>query len=214
MKQNLIILDTETGGYFPEKNPITEVGLVVLEPAKFKQLDTYQTYVKPYLDLTIEKDAILSTQMNISDLEAGKSFAKVAVELSVLFKKYTLKGGNRATKPILVGHNIPFDIKFLQYLFQHTIKKDLFDFIDESPIDTMRLAQLKEAGKPKSGETTKYNLMVCCERFGIKLKSAHGAMADVNATSALLVALIGVLRQTGNQVNRTEEQKSRSFFQF
>ncbi len=219
MKQNIITLDVETGGFIPEQNPITEVALMVVEPNKFKELATYQSYIKPYADLKITKEAIENSQIDMADVMAGKNFNKVAMEIALIIKEYTLRGGNRATKPVMAGHNTGFDIGFMEFLFQNTIRKSFRDMIDGSFFDTMKIQQLMDSGKPKvSGESTSYKLSVVCDRMGIELKSAHGSMADVIATTQLLYAQTKILRQESGKRfadgEVVEVAKSRTFFEF
>jgi len=215
MKTNLIILDTETGGYFYDKNPITEVCLYIVDPITFKVLDKYQTYVKPYDDLKIEPQAIEATQVDMKNVLAGVEVNTMVKMLMMYFKK--AKNGAKYGLPQLVGHNVSFDWLFLDYAFA-ICGKLLLDFLDPIPICTMRMMSLHDAGsKLDKTESASISLTASCERFGIKLKSAHGAENDVIATTALLKAMTSKLRSTSQSTTKEEKvvgEKSRKFFQF
>ena len=53
-KANYIIFDCETGGLDPIKNPITQIALLTIDSESLKELNRWETYVKPYDDLVIE----------------------------------------------------------------------------------------------------------------------------------------------------------------
>lgn len=210
MKNKIIILDVETGGLKCKENPITQIGLVVLEPKNFAIIEQYETFVKPYNNLEITKEALLASRVTIEEIESGIEHTKALAKLIEIFRKHS----EPRQKPVLVGHNFNFDMGFLQYLFDYK-SKDLFDFIDPVYWCTLRMMKLYER---KLKQDNAYDLTSCCSRFGIKLKAAHGALPDVLATRDLLKSLMGVLDATSKDksvTNITEEKplKSRKFFE-
>lgn len=213
MKNHFIVLDVETGGMEEDKNPITELALQVLDPVKFKEIHRYQTYVKPYANLTILKEALAKSRVSMKEIEAG---VDVSVMVAGLIKATKVANPSGKAKPILVGHNISFDKKFLEFVFK--LKgKNVWDYFDEIPMCTMRLMKNMETGKLKADEVSRYTLTSCAERLGIKLKSAHGAMSDVEATTKVFKALILMMRnaEVGKESGSPEEsQKTRKTFQF
>lgn len=211
MKNNIIILDCETGGLKKELHPITQVGLVVIEPKNFAILDQYETFIQPYDDLIITKEAMEASRVSMEEINAGIPHKKAVAKLIEIFRKYT-PPNSKGAKPILVGHNFKFDIGFLDNLFA-SVSKDVFDFVDEQWMCTMKLMQLYER---KDKTNLSYNLSSCCERFGIKLKSAHGALPDCIATRDLFKAMMVGLQPNASKViesNAEETVKSRSFFE-
>ena len=52
-----LVMDTETGGLDPAQNPITSFAAVVLDFNTLKEVDRWETYVKPYNDLQITKES-------------------------------------------------------------------------------------------------------------------------------------------------------------
>lgn len=213
MKNNFIILDVETGGLKYKENPITQIGLVVVEPKNFSIIEQYETFVKPYNDLEITKQALEASRVTMEEINGGIDHIKVLVKLIEIFRKHT-PPNTKTAKPILVGHNFSFDIKFLEYLFDLR-SKDVFDFVDPVYYDTMRLMKIFERKKKDEA----FDLTSCCSRFNIKLKAAHGAMHDVLATRDLFKALMGRFDANidkGSVVSVDEDEvkvKSRKFFE-
>lgn len=213
LKSNFVVLDVETGGKLATENPIIQLALKVYEPVKFKLVDSFESYIKPYNGLIIQKEALDYTQISMKDVLAGQSFQVVFKQVATILKAAT--GGAKYQKPILIGHNIGFDINFL-IVFFFLMGKDLWDFIDLIPFDTMKMMQWYEAGSLKNSESTKYTLTACCERLGINLKNAHGAMNDVDATTHVFIKLTNLLRSGGknNEEIKTTVEKTRDFFKF
>lgn len=206
MKANLGIIDVETGGLKNNEHPITQVSIEVIDPVSFSHVANFTSFVKPYNDLVITDKALQASRVAMQQINKGIDVKILMKELITIFKAAN-KSGKDQTKLILVGHNIPFDIGFLEYLFYY-MNKSLYDFVSRTHIDTMTWCKLKEAGSLKSSENQKFTLTACCEREGIILHSAHGAQADVAATKKLLIKLLNNLRYGGNSGNSSESGSS------
>lgn len=203
MKNNLLILDVETGGRDEEKNPITQLALQVVEPIKFDVLHRFEIILKPYNNLVVEKDAVEYTRLTVDQIARGAD-CMLAVKGIIEACKLANPSGKSVTAPILVGHNIAFDKKFLVYLFKYR-SKNFFDYVNDNLFDTLTQCKLHEAGQLKAKDINSYRLTTCCERFGIALKTAHGAPADVEATRLLMKKLFQSLRNTkANEVTSSE----------
>ncbi len=215
MKANLIVGDVETGGKIYTEHPITEIYLSIVNPITFKQVDEYHAFIKPYNGLIITKEAIEVSQVSMKDINAGVDI-KTVVKM-VTTKAKTAKNNAKYDKPQFVFHNAAFDKRFIEYAFEYC-GEDLYEYVDEIPICTMRLMKLHDAGlKIEKSDQTAFSLSACCDRLGIKLKSAHGAKADTIATIELLKHLTSKLRASGEEPkesNKKTEEKSRKFFQF
>ena len=124
------------------------------------------------------------------------------------FKK--AKGGNHPSlKPVIIGHNIPFDIGFLQYIFGLVREDNLYNYVNDTFIDTMALSKMynPKAGSLKLGD--------CCAEVGVDLPDAHKAMNDVVATTDLFRVYCGKIKNTGGKTIKTKsKEKSRVKFQF
>lgn len=100
------------------------------------------------------------------------------------------------------GHNIGFDIDFLQ----HTLLRNNLPWQDMSPrnvliADTMALAR-KFKGRFKS-----HRLGDLCKELGVTLNNWHNAASDVEATHELLVKLV-LMRPESAEMNFEEGLKA------
>lgn len=211
-----IVHDCETGGLDFAKNPITQYACIILDPFTLKEVDRFETFVKPYDDLVIEKQALEHTMVSMSDIKNGISRKKLYKLLKEFYTKYQAKvRAKEAGRLISVGHNIPFDHDFLEYVFQ-TQDDSIWNYIHPNFIDTYPLGKL--AWGIKGDE--KLRLSDCSERAKIKLNDAHGAMNDVEANAELLRYFMRKLRSTKGAASTSEPQeekqraKGQKFFEF
>lgn len=212
IKANLIVLDFETGGSDASQNPITEVALQVLDGTTLQPLTQYENYVKPYNNLTLDPKALEYTGISTALLaERGIDVKTLYTDLTQIFKD--AKVGK--SKPILVGHNVGFDIQFLEYLptmFKQT-SEHIYSYIEKIPIDTIRLAKLCWMNT-YSKDDKSLTLSACCQRADIEITQAHSAMGDVEATVQLLTFFVNRLQSGENQVTEVKKStKQRNYFQ-
>lgn len=207
--------DVETGGLDCMKNPITQYACVILDPYTLKEVDRYEAFIKPYNDLVIEKEALEHTMVTMSDIKNGITAKQFVSTLKALWTKYQATGKFRdANRIVSVGHNIPFDHGFLEYVFR--LEGDsIWNYLLPNFIDTFALGKLTWA---VNGDE-KLTLTACTERANIKLVNAHGAMNDVEATADYLRWNMKKLRAVGKSAaSETSEAKQRAkgqkFFEF
>lgn len=211
-KSNYIVYDCETGGLDETKNPITQYACLVLDFKTLKEIDRFETFVKPYNNLIVEKQALEGTMVTMSDIRHGISvndFVDVLFEFNRLHQangKY--KDANRL---VPVGHNIPFDNRFLSYAC-NLCGKNYFELIYDNFIDTFPLAKMAWG----IDGSEKLNLTACTERAKLKLTDAHGAMNDVEATADLLRWFVKKLRAKKGTAESAEQERprGREFFEF
>lgn len=215
---HLIVLDFETGGLSPKKNPITQIAMKGVRGDTFEDINEYSAFVKPYDNLDLEEAALKATGIDYVKIMSG-------VELKQMMKEFVDKIdqvkqiSSRTHKPILIGHNIGFDMGFLSYACDKT-KTDLSKFLDGKDdykgnfnptyIDTLYLSRLMWANDPT---ITKFNLTSCCRKAELEEFDAHNALNDINATKDLFYFLINKMR-SGTNDNKQKEVKFRDFFQF
>ena len=225
-----ICLDFETGGIDKKENknatkfPITEVGLIVYD-MNFEEISRFSCYVKGQYnkdnvyvgydpDLIYQQEALTHTGVTIEKLEKGLTYKEVAAQLIIEFQKADI--GKKYQKPVLIGHNITYDIPFLQYLFKFA-KLDLskylsghFDHFDEfqpTYLDTMWLSRLSD---PES--LRKHNLTDACKTEGIEHIDAHTALADVISTKSLMNVFVNKLRSVADNVVQKQATNFREHF--
>lgn len=212
VKANFVVFDCETGGLFEKENPITQFACVILDYSTLKEIDRFETYVKPYNDLVVTQKALDSTMVTMSDIKKkGVDVEDFVEALDKFLKNHnTSKKKPEKGKLVPVGQNIPFDIRFLTYAFK-LCKKSWKECVQDNFIDTYPLAKLSWGIKGDE----KLNLGANCERAKISLTDAHGAMNDVEATAELLRFFAKKLRSKKGDSSETSTRKSGvEFFEF
>lgn len=192
----IIFFDFETGGLTKsnyEKNsgkyPITEVAFVPVDPFTYEPLFTYENLIKPYNDDLIYSDeASATTGINKQKcVDNGVSIQEFFDDLKTIFDETQSTFGNKTNaKPVLCGHNIQFDIDFLQSILYNFKRDSLLKLIDCNPdsfnklypnyLDTVTLAQ--QYFRDRS-DVTSYSLINCCKACNIPSENTHRALDDV-----------------------------------
>lgn len=212
MKQaNYIVFDCETGGLDHNKNPITQIALLTLDGSTLKEINRFETFIAPYDNLKIEKVTLEITGFTMKEIESGVS-KKEAVNLLSDYIKSSTTNYHPSNKPIMVGHNVQFDMGFIGSLFERE-GKDIYEIVSRTQVDTMVLAKMYS---PKKSNKS-IRLGNVCEWFDIELKNAHSAMPDVIATAELFKTFTNTLRMGDNpNVKQQEEvrETARMRFQF
>jgi len=159
-------LDIETSGFDPLKNEVLEIGFIFFEVGKsgFKITEEYTRVFKP--NGKVEANILGLTGINQEELDEAEPFSEHKVDLQEKLKN-----------AVIVGHNIAFDIKFLE--------STGLKFSGEV-IDTLDLVQWILPTHHS------YNLENLMHTFGISHKEAHRALADSKATLKLLEKLLQV----------------------
>lgn len=183
IKSNYIVFDCETGGLYEDKNPITQYAAIILDGSTLKEIDRWETFVKPYADLVIEQEALDRTMVSMSDINKGMSVKEFISTATEFWETHRAKSKKKEMgRLVAVGHNIPFDNRMLNWALNY-MKKDSVEFwMYPNFIDTWPLAKLAWG---INGDE-KINLGASCEKAKIRLTDAHGAMNDVEATADLL----------------------------
>lgn len=230
-ESHYIVLDCETGGLEPKPcmvtpkgggvakpyagNPIIQIACMTLDAYSLKEIDRFETFVKPYNNLIIEKDALKSNGLLMADVNKGMDAVVLKKLLIAYFQKHNPTKRSQSA-PIFVGQNFTFDLGFLEYLFENVGKKEnLYDYVQKHYIDTW--ADSKRAYGLNKG--MKHNLGVIAERLGIEHKNAHNAMPDVITTAEVFRNFTMRLRSIGGvddevEVTKKKEKKQRDFFEF
>ncbi|OFS24054.1 exonuclease domain-containing protein [Corynebacterium sp. HMSC04H06] len=156
------VVDFETTG-FGATDRIIEIGAVLLDH-NFRVEGAFETLVQPDRDVPNS----FVHQLSASDLVAAPRFADIAGRFAA-----ALSGR------VLVAHNAPFEVRFLGYEFARlgtplAISKS-------SVVDTQTLSH-QATGKRKLAEAL--------DAVGISNRRAHSALADAEATAALLRCLV------------------------
>lgn len=191
IKSNYIVFDCETGGLDETKNPITQYAAVILDGKTLKEIDRFETFIKPYGDLVIEKQAIEHTMVTMSDVNSGMKLKDFIAAVTAWWESHRTKTKVKEMGRLIpVGHNVTFDLRFINYALALEGKPTTEEWMYPNLIDTFSLGKMTWG---LTGEE-KLNLGACCERAKIRLTDAHGAMNDVEATAELFRWYVKKLR--------------------
>ncbi|HXG40819.1 MAG TPA: polyribonucleotide nucleotidyltransferase [Candidatus Limnocylindrales bacterium] len=164
--RELCVIDVETTGTDPKAADIVEIAAVRLREGRI--VERFSTFVNP-------GRPIFGFQIHgISDADvAGAPSPREAVERLLGF----------AGDAPLVGHNVVFDLQFLQEALGETGR-----FAPGSYFDTLVVAR---EGYPGLAET--YRLPDLARFFGIAFEANHRALPDAEATAEMILRIAGDL---------------------
>lgn len=214
IKSNYIVFDCETGGLDEKSNPITQYAAMVLDGSTLKEIDRWETFVKPYNDLKIERGVLDKTMVSMSDINRGLSIEEFVATAVEFWETNLVKTKKREMGRLIpVGHNVTFDIRFINYALNLQKVGTIENWMFPNFIDTLCLSKITWGIKGDE----KLNLTASCDRAGIKLTDAHGAMNDVEATAELFRFYMKKLRaKKGDAENQVSKGrlKGDEFFEF
>ena len=180
-----VVVDLETGGLDPNKNPILELACSFLnyEDEKLVPHKSFSWDIKPQPNLEIDPSSQLLTGIDpLSDIE-NRADEKAAIKS--FFKEVRRETKtNECTRAVLVAHNSVFDNSFLNAAIQrHRIKRSPFH-----PFTTFDTATL---GGVAFGHTV---LREACQRADIAYdeQSAHCASYDCEVTAFLFCKIVNL----------------------
>ena len=166
MKKSFVVCDIETTGLTPSIDKIIEVCLVKLEGGEIT--GKFHTLVNPGQPLPLKIKRL--TGLSDADLIQAPVISKVLPEI------LDFVGDNA-----IAGHNILFDLSFLESARGLPLKNQAYD--------TLELARLVVPGAPG------YRLGTLCTEMNIDFNIRHRALDDAVATALLLKKLTQKLRE-------------------
>lgn len=211
---SMLVFDFETGGYKPDKNAVTELAVSVLDGKTLSYTKPVGLLAAPYYDpkLTYEQQALDVTGISIQLLEDEGVPIKELVQLIVDHAVIANPSGSIKTKPLLVGHNVIFDIGFLIAIFNFC-KVNLSKYVATKEIsskevqygffDTMHFAQIAHPT-----EILNHKLGTVAEFLGIEYDDGHRAAHDVKVTAEVASHYLSGLRG-GKTTSKNEVSDSR-----
>ena len=167
------VVDLETTGGTPGSAKITEIGAVRVEGLRI--VDRFQMLVDPGRPVppTIERLTGITAQM----LEGAPSIEE-AIEPFAEF----------ARDHVLVAHNAPFDLRFLNYERRRVSGR----YFTQPWLDTLVLSR-----RLLRGRIERHNLGSLADWAGTDTRPCHRALPDAEATAESLIALIPLLLERG-----------------
>jgi len=172
------ILDTETTGLKAGHHDLTEISCIHYNDDPELTLQ-YSVLVKALNPKNANADALRITRKTFADLFHGEDLIDAIDKLDEFLNLDGLDPAHR----VIVGHNIPFDRRFLWKAYELYDKRLPADmWLDTLPLMRKHFKRI--------GETTKnLKLIECCDRKKIQkfgsLDQIHGAKADTQNNYAL-----------------------------
>lgn len=204
--QTFISVDTETGGLFPDQNPLLSVGIGVyaLDPATlaYTTVSENEWALKPsqFQGVVADPEALHTNQLVLEALERdGYLATDVAANICAVLDKAKQAGGRFH----ILGQNYAFDRGFLHKY----IPDPAFHRLDINiQVDLMTVsAAYNSIVCPDWDHPPSRNLGSMCARLGVINEKAHSALADARATFLCYVALQKKFREIGRIVQITKD---------
>ena len=164
-----VILDTETTGLSTaEKHRIVEIGCIELD----NQIPTkkiFHEYLNP--QRSVSEEAYKVHGYSDKFLSDKKTFSEIAENFLNFLKN-----------KIIIIHNAPFDLSFLNYEFKLIDRKGIDT---QNVIDTLEIARQKYPGSQNS-------LDALCKRFNIdnSIRKKHNALVDCQLLKEVYINLV------------------------
>ena len=163
------VVDVETSGLEPDRHHVLQVGVVLVD-GDGVVLDRWSSLVGPRSRWFFRVGPTHIHGIHRRDLRGAPPAAEVFTELA-----------RRLTGATFVAHNAPFDLAFLR---SEATRLRMSLPID-APLCTLRLSRSLDPERTRS-----HRLADLCERYHIDLTRPHDALADADATAALLPHLL------------------------
>ncbi len=160
MSRIYVSLDLETTGLNPERDAITEIGVVKFRDEQV--LDTWSSLVNPQRPIPYRIQQL--TGITQEEVNAAPSFRSLSGKILSFVKEYPI-----------VGHSVSFDLGFL---------KSQGLFLGNRTIDTFELASILLP------HAARYSLGKLAEALDIRFSTRHRALEDALATKDLFLALV------------------------
>ena len=180
------VLDLETTGLNAKRNSITEI--TAIHFVNGQATDIFSTLVQPKEPIPYEVESLTGI--------SNEMVANAPPLMMVLNDLLSFIGPS----PLLVGHNVSFDLQFLKEKCLECGLVGLEHRIDiKKALCTKVLAQKIMPGLPS------YEGIVVATQCGYHNNNPHRAEADVRMSAAILFALVERLRQQGQPITTVNE---------
>ena len=166
-----VVFDIETTGFSPKRNKIIEIGAVKMKDGEI--LDRFSEFIDPKEPIPFHITRLTSIT---DDMVIGCPTRDEIIPRFVEFCEGC----------ILVGHNVSFDISFI-----NENCKQLGIDADYTTVDTMGLSR---AFFPKQA---KHNLDALCKTLGVVNEHHHRAVDDAECTAKIFMKFLPMMEQEG-----------------
>lgn len=171
-----VVFDVETTGLNIKKDKMLSIGALTVIGNEIDVNNSLELYVEQenlnYGAIPIH-GIINNSKKNLSETEVMKLFLEYA-------------GGS-----ILVGHNINFDVSFINQI----LKKSFNDSLKNKSLDTFNLYHRLSKGERLTKNQS--SLDGLCKTFNIPASDRHTALGDAYITAVLFLKFLSRLKQRG-----------------
>lgn len=168
-KDHFVVVDIETTGLNPTQDQIIEIAAMKID--RHGEIHSFQSFIQPSCSIP----TFITQLTGIND----DMVKEAPVAQDVLTQFYHFVG----REPI-VGHNVQFDVRFLQYYLKKDIHIDWHPFtIDTLYLSRKLLPQLRH-----------HQLHQVADYFHISSLNHHRALADVSMTLEIYLQLKKISR--------------------
>lgn len=169
MPRRFAVVDVETSGLSPQRHQLLQVGLVTVDVGG-NVLDRWSSLVHPRQRFFFRVGPTDLHGIRRRDARAAPAAPPVLRELAA-----------RLAGTVFVAHNAEFDLAFLRRAAeQHQVHLPI-----SHVLCTLQLSRTLNPERTKS-----HRLADLCDRYGIQLVRPHDALADADATAAILPHLL------------------------
>lgn len=178
------MIDTETTGLSPRHNRVLTVGMLHVDIEKnFLEIMNRKNILVKHGDYSVNSRAL---EINKINLEEHHKIALEPFRACNQINKFIAKN-NLEEKPLL-GHNIAFDIRFLNELFRQVNSTPAFS---RKFIDTMHIwFALKR--KNLVSFNLRNSLQTLADFFGVDYSKSHSALGDCYITANVYKKILGM----------------------
>lgn len=185
----ILYFDTETTGTNPAVHEITQFAAIVEIDGEVKEEVNWRC--QPTRWDKIDAKAIETTGVTIEQLKNFQEPAKMLADIKRLFLKYESKYDKGPQKFHPAGHNVQFDLDFLNAFFkQHGDFDDkkwgITSYQNWRALDSRVFSNfLIAADYNEMSKLSDVKLSSLCAHFSIEI-DAHNALSDIRATRQLI----------------------------
>lgn len=170
-----VVFDTETTGLLPDRDEVVQIGAVRIVNGRLVGGERFDMLVNPGRPIPATSTRVHGIS---DDMVAG---APTMAEAGARFRKF-------AQGAVLVAHNAPFDMAFLQRDAEAAGTR-----MDHPVMDTVLLSAVLFGG------SAEHTLDAIADRLGVEIPEVlrHSALGDAEATAAVLLKMLPMLEARG-----------------
>ncbi len=184
-ENNVLFVDTETGGVDPKETSLLSIGLVIWHNKKI--VDKKEILLKEDI-IKITPEAFKINKIDLNEITEKGRCSKDAINDILEFSKNHFS--SKSLIP-LGGHNTNFDANFIKYLFRNS-NMNFNKYFSYRYIDTASILKYLFLAKKLDRELS--SLGEAIDYFNISVNKRHSALEDALATAKLFSILIDLIK--------------------